>query len=178
MSTSESDRAASAWEPPTRNHDPQHIAFARECYAAGYEAGATDLGRLWDIARLRAEVARLGAELEVYERHFERFRVDLAKAIRERDAVCRYAAGFLTGEPELILANALTVAGYVLALLPSAIDPANPPLHPDLQGRRMTRCQSDDDGYCGWPDCPQNRDLEPGATGRHCPLDVEEGENG
>jgi hypothetical protein len=40
-----------------------------------------------------------------------------------------------------------------------------------LQGRRMTRCHSDDDGYCDWSGCPQLRDNEPAATGRHCPLD-------
>jgi len=38
---------------------------------------------------------------------------------------------------------------------------------------RMTRCQSDDDGYCDWPGCPQVRDKEPDTTGRHCPLDKE-----
>lgn len=37
--------------------------------------------------------------------------------------------------------------------------------------RGMTRCQSDDDGHCEWKDCPQLRDNEPHATGRHCPLD-------
>jgi hypothetical protein len=63
-----------------------------------------------------------------------------------------------------------------LALLPAATDPANPPPRLDLQRRRMTRCQSDDDGYCDWPHCPQERDGEK-ATGRHCPLDVEEGED-
>jgi hypothetical protein len=65
-----------------------------------------------------------------------------------------------------------------LALLPAAIDPANPPPRLDLQRRRMTRCQSDDDGYCDWEYCPQNQAGEPKATGRHCPLDVEEGEDG
>ena len=40
-----------------------------------------------------------------------------------------------------------------------------------LQGRRMTRCHSDDDGHCDWLECPQLRDKEPAATGRHCPLD-------
>lgn len=45
------------------------------------------------------------------------------------------------------------------------------PLRYDPQGRRMTRCQADDDGYCEWEHCPQLRDGEPEKTGRHCPLD-------
>lgn len=44
-----------------------------------------------------------------------------------------------------------------------------PRLH--LQQRRITLCQADDDDYCDWRDCPQLRDKEPAATGRHCPLD-------
>lgn len=43
--------------------------------------------------------------------------------------------------------------------------------------RRITRCQSDDDGYCEWPGCPQLRDGEPKKTGRHCPLDRVEDED-
>lgn len=30
---------------------------------------------------------------------------------------------------------------------------------------------SSDDGFCAWRRCPQVRDGEPGATGRHCPYD-------
>ena len=32
------------------------------------------------------------------------------------------------------------------------------------------RCQSGKDGDCIWDKCPQNRDGEPAATGRSCPL--------
>ena len=39
-----------------------------------------------------------------------------------------------------------------------------------------TRCQSGRDGDCNWSACPQLRDNEPAATGRHCPLD--DGEDG
>lgn len=28
------------------------------------------------------------------------------------------------------------------------------------------------DGDCSWSECPQLRDGEPAATGRHCPLDI------
>ena len=36
-------------------------------------------------------------------------------------------------------------------------------------------CMADDDGDCNtdWPGCPQIRDNEPAATGRHCPRDIE-----
>jgi hypothetical protein len=48
-----SDRAAARWEPSTQNHDPQHLAFARECYAEGFRAGADNAAWL----RARAERA-------------------------------------------------------------------------------------------------------------------------
>lgn len=42
-----------------------------------------------------------------------------------------------------------------------------------LSRREMTHCQATDDDDCGWAGCPQLRDREPLASGRHCPLDVE-----
>lgn len=33
-------------------------------------------------------------------------------------------------------------------------------------------CMGSRDGDCCWSECPQLRDGEPGANGRHCPLDV------
>jgi hypothetical protein len=35
----------------------------------------------------------------------------------------------------------------------------------------LKRCASGRDGECGHAQCPQLRDNEPAATGRHCPLD-------
>lgn len=32
-------------------------------------------------------------------------------------------------------------------------------------------CKASRDGDCVWEHCPQLRDNEPNATGRHCPLD-------
>jgi hypothetical protein len=32
-------------------------------------------------------------------------------------------------------------------------------------------CHAGKDGECNWDECPQLRDKEPRATGRHCPLD-------
>lgn len=40
---------------------------------------------------------------------------------------------------------------------------------------REQRCHGDRDGDCDWESCPQIRDVEPAATGRHCPLDTEDG---
>lgn len=41
--------------------------------------------------------------------------------------------------------------------------------HP--QQRVINHCQGGSDGDCFWEHCPQARDNEPHATGRHCPLD-------
>ena len=35
----------------------------------------------------------------------------------------------------------------------------------------LKRCAASSDGECGHAQCPQLRDNEPAATGRHCPLD-------
>lgn len=37
--------------------------------------------------------------------------------------------------------------------------------------RNGSACQADRDGDCVWDRCPQERDGEPRASGRHCPLD-------
>lgn len=55
---------------------------------------------------------------------------------------------------------------YVHATV-EAVDPG-----PLVTVRRPgTLCRSGRDGECMWGDCPQRRDGEPHATGRHCPLD-------
>lgn len=38
----------------------------------------------------------------------------------------------------------------------------------------LLRCHGDSDGECSWEHCPQIRDNEPKASGRHCPIDVRE----
>lgn len=38
-------------------------------------------------------------------------------------------------------------------------------------GPRLTSCAAGKDGECGHRLCPQLRDNEPAASGRHCPLD-------
>lgn len=37
----------------------------------------------------------------------------------------------------------------------------------------MSGCHAHRDGECWWDSCPQLRDGEPKATGRHCPIDIE-----
>lgn len=39
----------------------------------------------------------------------------------------------------------------------------------------LTACAANRDGECNHPECPQNRDGEPKKSGRHCPLDTDEG---
>lgn len=41
----------------------------------------------------------------------------------------------------------------------------------------ITRCAAARDGDCSHALCPQLRDGEPGKTGRHCPLDNNQGES-
>lgn len=36
--------------------------------------------------------------------------------------------------------------------------------------RELDRCQSNNDGDCDDPQCPQKRDGEPAKSGRSCPL--------
>lgn len=43
------------------------------------------------------------------------------------------------------------------------------------QAEPLTRCAAGRDGECGHAQCPQLRDGEPRASGRHCPLDSEGG---
>lgn len=40
------------------------------------------------------------------------------------------------------------------------------------QATRDNTCHGASDGECSWSECPQLRDNEPAASGRHCPLDV------
>jgi hypothetical protein len=51
---------------------------------------------------------------------------------------------------------------------PQPVRPGLPaPLPPEAP-----RCHAGRDGDCNWALCPQDRDGEPAATGRHCPLDT------
>lgn len=53
--------------------------------------------------------------------------------------------------------------------------PALPGAAPAQVAQALTRCAAGRDGECGHAQCPQLRDGEPAATGRHCPLDREGG---
>jgi hypothetical protein len=143
--------------------------------------------------RLRAEITRLRERAERAERARDALiKASLTQhsdgrwgaflgnyaivAFDSRDTAIREMLEFagLDAEP----AADPAVAGLVAAFgLPgeAAVDPANPSPRLDLQRRRMTRCQADEEEPCEWEHCPQVRDGEPKATGRHCPFDVEEG---
>lgn len=41
----------------------------------------------------------------------------------------------------------------------------------DVLAKPLTRCAAARDGDCSHAQCPQLRDNEPHATGRHCPID-------
>ena len=45
----------------------------------------------------------------------------------------------------------------------------------EIRAAQLTHCAAGHDGECGHAQCPQLRDNEPHATGRHCPLDSEGG---
>lgn len=47
---------------------------------------------------------------------------------------------------------------------------------PAAQGGPLTKCAAGRDGECDHAQCPQLRDGEPAASGRHCPLDTVEDE--
>lgn len=50
--------------------------------------------------------------------------------------------------------------------------PIQAPASPVVVRKPLQRCAAGRDGDCTHPDCPQLRDNEPKATGRHCPLDT------
>jgi hypothetical protein len=61
-----------------------------------------------------------------------------------------------------------TVMAALAALLSEKFSAATP--------APLNRCAAGRDGECTNPQCPQLRDNEPRATGRHCPLDNDTGD--
>lgn len=51
-------------------------------------------------------------------------------------------------------------------------DPDCPICASETDPSLVNSCRASLDGECGWSGCPQLRDGEPKATGRHCPLDI------
>lgn len=47
----------------------------------------------------------------------------------------------------------------------------------DTKPKELSHCAAHSDGECHHAQCPQLRDNEPAATGRHCPLDTDRGED-
>ncbi|WP_186130451.1 hypothetical protein [Burkholderia gladioli] len=45
------------------------------------------------------------------------------------------------------------------------------PAPSNMNANPLIRCAAGSDGECKHAQCPQIRDNEPNATGRHCPID-------
>ena len=63
------------------------------------------------------------------------------------------------------------VTGWIGPLQRRMVDRAAKAASQDTKHAPLTRCAAGRDGECGHAQCPQLRDNEPRATGRHCPLD-------
>lgn len=114
-------------------------------------------------ARTRSEYK--GAHVEGLELLF----VALPDALARRKMIDRLEkthAKLLAREsgPDLDVdqATAAQVASMAHQVHPSMALPSAPAL---------PRCAAGKDGECAHPHCPQVRDGEPAASGRHCPLD-------
>lgn len=70
----------------------------------------------------------------------------------------------MIGEHYAGIADELDAA--IKAMAPVGVTPKKAP-------KPLKRCAANRDGDCAHADCPQLRDNEPVATGRHCPLDNE-----
>lgn len=107
---------------------------------------------------------------------------DLALARKESVVVSDVFPKLADLEPYRLLAEARGARFEVVTLYGTH---GNTHRVPVVVLRRMARefeyepcgCHAGKDGECTWPGCPQNRDGEPAATGRHCPLDTDGGDN-
>jgi hypothetical protein len=61
--------------------------------------------------------------------------------------------------------------------LSELIEPTTTSAAAQAATKPLARCSAARDGDCTHPDCPQLRDNEPRATGRHCPLDTNSDED-
>ncbi len=68
-----------------------------------------------------------------------------------------------------LAADAKTLTRLVYGDEPTVPVPPAPAPNPPVA--TPARCHSGKDGDCVWAGCPQLKDNEPAATGRHCPLD-------
>ena len=59
-------------------------------------------------------------------------------------------------------------AEWALRSILASQQPADQP----AEKKPLVRCAASRDGDCTHPECPQLRDNEPHATGRHCPIDT------
>jgi hypothetical protein len=94
------------------------------------------------------------------------------------DALCVQARAALEARPASDAGEPDPLLGMRLAKCPScgeelSVWPASDAGEPTYIEVRTTACHAGSDGDCSWSGCPQLRDGEPRATGRHCPLDFQ-----
>lgn len=128
-------------------------AVAKVCAAinaddAGVHLDADEMREVIDALDERERaIGRERTRADAAEAECARLRGELAAACAERDEARAVVAG-----------RAVAPSRVALPVAAPAYE------HPG--------CHSDDDGHCEWAECPQIRDNEPHATGRHCPRDL------
>jgi len=132
---------------------------------------AAALRRELDALRLSAAEAAGQARAEC-----ERLRADARRSDDEcrRATLAAQVARSARGEAEGALARLrAVVAGRETARRGAVVEGrTTAPTRAILPVYVNPGCHSDDDGDCVWSECPQLRDGEPKATGRHCPRDM------
>lgn len=111
--------------------------------------------------------ARVGASKAAWMviEHFER--VDAPQ--RDKDVIAKAIAALTSRAPASTTPEAGTEKVAAQVEGESSREDQIPTTPATVGGER---CHADRDGECSHKDCPQLRDSEPGATGRHCPLDT------
>ncbi|HHG9944636.1 TPA: hypothetical protein ACPZLH_002477 [Yersinia enterocolitica] len=78
-----------------------------------------------------------------------------------------WVAGVEFSKKQIIKAGYLVEGGNTATIAPA---PEGVVMRPQFE-KPLERCAAARDGECSHKDCPQLRDNEPMATGRHCPID-------
>lgn len=142
------------------------IAFAERLdeEAARHPLRLVEVSRPLFRDALMRPLARMAALLTAYDPNRDVPQA-LAAAPVDRDE----ALPFLAGEFVVHISHYKEAARMLAAL--SAPEPKDRTSYIEV---RSTACRAGSDGDCSWDLCPQTRDGEPVATGRHCPLDRED----
>lgn len=147
----------------------------------GYGRAIQLLGQLWDDM-LQATYPQVGRHQENSHRRTDIERIEAGQPIARR--VVYYQKRGRKGQitalcyPDTELQNVARIISDtpLYGRVPCASDeaPAQEPGEQKGGAAPHTRCAAGRDGECGHAQCPQLRDGEPRASGRHCPLDVQE----